>query len=151
MMKKRIILVVACLMMMLNSSCLAANWVWVTSDSRMGFFFDSDSIKVYETEGKPETRRITFWSKVIYDDAFAEKQGVLNGQTVHMIKERATFSPPKMMQTTHARYIYSKDGNLLDSKPHLNINEPIIPDTFGDKILQALEKYIAEHNIKPQK
>lgn len=54
MMKKRIILVVACLMMVLSSSCLAANWVWVTSDSRMGFFFDSDSIKVYETEGKPK-------------------------------------------------------------------------------------------------
>jgi hypothetical protein len=29
--------------------------------------------------------------------------------------------------------------------------EPLIPDTFGDKVSLAVEKYAVEHNIKPQK
>jgi hypothetical protein len=151
MMKKRIILVVACLMMLLSGSCLAANWVWVTSDSRMGFFFDSDSIKVYETEGKPETRRITFWEQIVYDDAFAEKQGVINGQTVKAIRQRVNCSRPNMAQVTYSRYFYAKDGTVLASKPNMQEKEPLIPDTFGDKVSLAVEKYAIEHNIKPQK
>ena len=144
-MKKRIILVVACLMMVLSSSCLAANWVWVTSDSRMGFFFDADTIKV------TESNQIIVWEKVIYDEAYSRSLGDINGAIVHKLKMRIGYHRASMTTTQYSRYAYDKNGNLLASVERLREQSQIIPDTYGEDFLIALEKYVAEHNIKPQK
>lgn len=149
-MKKRVIVLLAMLLLALSAQCFAANWVWVCSDARMGFFFDSDSIKVFETEGKPATRRIMFWEKIVYDDAFAEKQGRIKGQIVSEIKQKVGCSRPNMGQVTYARYLYAKDGTVLDGKPNIHESEPLVPGTYGDVVMAAVEKYVTEHNIKPQ-
>jgi hypothetical protein len=151
MMKKRIILIVACLMMVLSSSCLAANWVWAHSNDKISYFFDSDSIKMFETEGKPETRRIMVWTKLIFDEAFAQEKCVINGEVMHEQKSKVTFSRPSMTYTEQAVYCYDKKGTVISSSPNVNRKYDIIPDSSGDKLSLAVEKYAIEHNIKPQK
>jgi hypothetical protein len=150
-MKKRIILVVACLMMVLSSSCLAANWVWVHSNDKIGYYFDADSIKVFETAGKPETRRIMVWTKLVFDEAFAQEKCIINGIVMREQKSKVTFFRPTMTYTEQAVYCYDKKGTVISSTPNVNRKYNIVPDSSGDKLSLAVEKYAIEHNIKPQK
>jgi hypothetical protein len=144
-MKKRIFLIVACLMMVLSSSCMATNWVWVTSDANMGYYFDADTIKV------TKSNQIIVWEKVIYDEAYSRSIGDVNGAIVHELKMRVGYHRASMTATQYSRYIYDKNGKLLASAKRLREQSQIVPDTNGENFLIALEKYVAEHNIKPQK
>jgi hypothetical protein len=144
-MKKRIVLIVTCLMMLLSSSCFATNWVWVTSDANMGIFFDADSIRV------TNSNQIIVWEKVIYDEAYSRSIGVINGNVVRSLKMRAGYHRPSMTVTQYARYVYGKDGKLLASVNNIREKSEIVPESGGEQTLLALEKYVAEHNIKPQK
>jgi hypothetical protein len=94
-MKKRIFLIVACLMMVLSSSCLATNWVWVTSDANMGYYFDADTIKV------TKSNQIIVWEKVIYDEAYSRSIGNVNGAIVHELKMRVGYHRASMTATQY--------------------------------------------------
>jgi hypothetical protein len=102
---------------------------------------------VFETAGKPETRRIMAWTKLVFDEAFAQEKCIINGIVMREQKSKVTFSRPNMTCTEQAIYRYDKDGTVINSESNLNRKFDIVPGSSGDKLSVAVDNYAREHNI----
>jgi hypothetical protein len=142
-MRKLLLTVLA--LVMLSSSCLAANWEWAGSDEKIGMFYDVNSITFSISPNKQivSRDRVWLWVKYVFDESFAEQ--VIKNRNVkfQICKVGYDFSQNKTFESKIITY--HKDGHVLKEEPGRRAWVDIYPESVSDCIKSAVEKYVRAH------
>lgn len=140
-MRKLLLTVLA--LVMLSSSCLAANWEWICSTSDVGLFYDKNSI-VFDISKTEITNRdkCYVWVKIVYDKAFAQKR--FKDNTAFSV-EHWGFDIANNQMLEGERLYYDDSGHLIDKTKSTQKWTPIVPDTFAEAVKEKILQYVKVH------
>lgn len=126
------------ILLVMSTSCLAANWEWIGSDADTGLFFDTSTITFEKHKQTINRDKVYVWVRIVYDKEYARKQGNENVSYV-VSKSCIDFANNKI--SSGKSYLYSENGRLIDTTPPMKA-EDIIPNSKGEIIAEAVDKYI---------
>lgn len=127
---KKIIALTLLLMLLLSSVCMAFQpdpnrWAWVSSNDRIGVFYDKQTISYYDYGNTCE-----LWVMLVYPD-----DGVYSISNLSFAKDRT------MRPISFIKYD-SNTGKLLDARTFANeAPSPIPPDSFAEILYTMIFSY----------
>lgn len=141
--------------LLLSNTAFAANWQWVISDNKFGWFFDTDAIHyeltqpLYSDKPTVDVTLVTFWLKTVCTPEGAnELAKIANDQRYRSVAYSVML---KTMSLRHKTYIirqiafYDKNGNIIESGKGGYINH-IIPGSYDDAVFFAVRDYASAHH-----
>ena len=159
-MKKQVFsLLIAVFVALSTSVSYAANWKWIDSDERLGFFVDTDTIhyELYPSFGnepkKIDTTKVTYWLKTYFTQESANAMAdALNNprlRDVSFMISRETISFTDRTNIEHELILYDKNSYVIPSpKPREKRIRIITPDTMGEMIFMFIKAYAKEHSAE---
>lgn len=138
---RKLFLVVITLLL-LSTSCFAADWEWLYSDAEEGFFFDKSSV-VFRMNGQIVDRdRIQVWIKTVLDESYAtEKYSPV--PSYFIIRYEFDLANHKMRYVAGTAY-NKKDEKIGNTKSDAKW-KTIDKDSPGDFMLQKFLQYVPVH------
>ena len=142
-MRKLILVVIS--LLLLTTSCFAANWQWLGSNANMGVFVDTSSIKfdMSKTNRIINRDRIYFWVKYEYDEAYAQKNIDPPNTKYIIAHDGLDFKANEMIYPK--AIMYDKDGNSIGEDNPVLHWQPIVPGSLGDSLQKYLADYVSKH------
>jgi hypothetical protein len=140
-MRKLLLTVLA--LVMLSSSCLAANWEWINSDANLGAFYDTDSIRFDMSQKQKIINRDKFvvWVKFVYDESYARKRGLPKGTKYSISKIWFDVTQNRFCEEQLLFY----DADNINIATDKGTWDNIVPGTAGEGILKRVHKYVRAH------
>lgn len=164
-MKRIAQILVAAVVFLSHGIVSAANWEWITSDDRVGYFFDADTIhyeleyNTYQNKYTPNSTKITYWIKTIFTQKGANEEAKrTNDDKMHSLYftiSLETISLSESTYTLHRILYYNHTGHVIDSMnidPIANLipsylqTEKFIPGTQSEVIFNAVRDYARSHH-----
>lgn len=137
---KKLLLTVFMLLVM-STSCLAANWEWVGSSPDLGIFYDKDSIVFEKNKQIVNRDRCSVWVKIVYDKAYVQRE---YKQDWAFSVERWNFDLANNRIREGERLHYNDNGRVVNrDKPSSKWND-IAPETLAELIRDRVSKYAHE-------
>lgn len=159
-MKKQVFsLLIAAFVALSTSVGYAANWKWIESDERFGFFVDTDTIhyELYPGFGneprKIDTSKVSFWLKtyITPEAANAMAEALNNHQLrdVSYIISYNTISFTDKTMTKNDATVYGNNNYAIPTSDHGEKRTyTITPDTSGEMIFLFIKSYAKEHSAE---
>jgi hypothetical protein len=140
-MRKLLLTVLA--LVMLSSSCLAANWEWIASDEKIGMFYDKDSIVFDMSKDKITNRdKCYVWVKIVYDKAFAQKR--FKDNTAASL-EHWGFDLANNQMLEGERIYYDDSGLPIEKIKGAQKWVGVVPDTFAEAVKEKILRHVKVH------
>lgn len=140
-------LFVAALVILSSSISHAANWQWIDSNDKVGYFFDSDTIRyekklfVQKGESPIDFTQVTCFVKQVFtQEAIKDIYPGLD----HMVK-LYTFSLSNRTITHQETTCYDQRGVVLSRDTKISSSN-IIPDTWGESMFNSIRDYARRHH-----
>lgn len=147
-MKRFVFSLLAAVLVILSSSVShAANWQWIDSNDKVGYFFDSDTIRyekklfVQKGESPIDFTQVTCFVKQVFTqeaikDIFPELD-----HTVDLY----TFSLSNRTITSKETICYDRHGAVLYSDKKISSSN-VLPDTWGESMFNCIRDYARRHH-----
>lgn len=142
-MRKLLLTVLA--LVMLSSSCLAANWEWIHSNSEKGYFFDTDSIVFDTSPDKKNVNRDKFyvWVKIVFDPAYAKKK--YQRDDIAYCIDMFGFDLADNKLCEKETIYYSNEKEVLLTFKDVTKWQNTIPESIGEHLMKHTGKYVRAH------
>lgn len=145
---------IAVFLLLTSTMTYAANWQWVTSNDKNGFFFDTEDIhyelKYYRSSSKPaaDLEKITCWVKAVFTEEsaadFARHSKNDRHYDLSHILYLYTFSLPDKTATVHEVAFYDNNGQLIESFSKTTSSK-ILPESHLEWIFKSVKEYARTH------
>ncbi len=147
---KRISILTLMFVVLLSCTAFAANWAWIDSNDKIGFFFDSNTIKyasyhdIHSNKTIPIKNTICFWQKTIYTpeaaNQAADKTGLEEWRNVSYVIEYVILDKQNKCLSTNYSTFYDHDGNVIEQSAATHTSR-VIPDTMGESVYEVITTY----------
>lgn len=154
---KKIFLLGTLFLLLLSNTAFAANWQWVISDDKFGWFFDTDAIHyeltqpLYSDKPTVDVTLITFWVKTVITPAGAnELVKTSNNRRYRNAAYSMILETVSLRHKTHMiRQVtfYDKRGNIIATGTGVDVNY-IIPGSYDDAVFLAVRDYARTHHAQ---
>jgi len=153
---KRISILTLALMLLLNCTAFAANWAWIDSNDKTGFFFDTDTIKYSSYHSVPSNKIISiknticFWEKMVYTSEAANHVADQTGEekwrnVAYVVSYVSLDKEGKYLSVSDSTF-YNQNGDVIDQSANTSTAR-IIPGTMGDSIYQVITNYAKNNDF----
>ena len=130
-----------------SSISYAANWQWIDSNDKVGYFFDSDTIryeeKIFVQKGESPidfTQVTCFVKQTFTQEAIKDIFPELD-HTVDLY----TFSLSNRTITRKETICYDRHGAVLYSDKKISSSN-VLPDTWGESMFNCIRDYARRHH-----
>lgn len=164
-MKRIAQILIAAVVLFSSGIAAAANWQWINSDDKVGYFFDTETIH-YELEKDPllngwipNRNKVTCWVKIVYTQEAANNL-VKNFQYDRLYSlasslQLETFYLTENAISLHQAIYYDHNGSVIYSEDYdspslfgsTSAPEKVIPETWGEVTLNAIRDYTNTHHF----
>lgn len=155
---KKVFLLGTLFLLLLSNTVFAANWQWVMSDDRCGWFFDTDAIHyeltqpLYSNEPTVDATLITFWVKTVFTPEGANELVRISNNRRY--RNTAYSIVLKTASLRHKTYVirqatlYDKSGKIIETGKGVGVNNYIIPGSYDDAVFLAVRDYARTHHAQ---
>ncbi len=141
-MKKILTVILFLTVLSFASIANAANWEWITSDNKVGFFFDTQSFQKVDY-----SKNYTVWLKYQYTEAYGEKIskdfGYKEAVSHTLVKHEFDFKNQKFRILS--AFYYSKSNTSLDYLKTTSQWVDIPPGSMWESVMLKTYEYYLKH------